>query len=169
MIYFISFAEVRAVKIGYATDPLARLKDLQCAAPYELRIVGAIPGDRRLEHRVHLLIGTLYGGLFGEWFEEAPALEFLAAYQADPVNVWREYEDRIAVRRAKVMATAEFASKQLKHAGLQKTHAIYAAAQTNPQFRQWLYDTAAGDLRPIPASASLNLFTAEQAPFRAQA
>jgi hypothetical protein len=66
-VYFIKAS--RFVKIGRSTNPLARVTDLQCAHPTELRLVAVIPCQNGIaaERGLH----AIFTGRrrLGEWFE----------------------------------------------------------------------------------------------------
>lgn len=70
-VYFISSGE--AIKIGISTDVVGRMRSLQTASPYPLRLMaflpGATPRDEAMLHRkfAHLR-------LEGEWFKPGPDL-----------------------------------------------------------------------------------------------
>lgn len=69
MVYFITSShggEIR-VKIGYtASDPMDRLRNLQCGSPVPLGIYTAFDGDKETERRFHETFAPLR--LHGEWF-----------------------------------------------------------------------------------------------------
>jgi hypothetical protein len=69
-IYLIS--DSRAYKIGYARDPVKRLRLLQTGSPEPLRIVGVINDPPSLERELHELFA---GDRFrGEWFNRSREL-----------------------------------------------------------------------------------------------
>lgn len=60
------------VKIGCASDPEARLLQLQTGSPYPLRLLGYVPGGEKLERELHKKYAHLH--MQGEWFRAT--LEF---------------------------------------------------------------------------------------------
>lgn len=54
-------------KIGWARDPLARLKALQTANPYQLYLPAYFTGTQLSERRIHK--GLDFCRVRGEWFE----------------------------------------------------------------------------------------------------
>lgn len=54
-VYFISEGDDGAVKVGYAADPVARLRQMQTGNPRRLRIEYVLLGTKRLEKSVHRL------------------------------------------------------------------------------------------------------------------
>jgi hypothetical protein len=69
MIYFIQHEDDPdgPVKIGYSGDPEQRLSTLQIASHKKLVILGVIPGDISVEHRLHETFDA--ARLDGEWFD----------------------------------------------------------------------------------------------------
>jgi hypothetical protein len=74
-IYFIGCDEVPAVKIGWSLLPEERLKHLQIAFPYKLRLLQVQPGTFHDEKNLHTTFAQYR--LEGEWFARSPALEKL--------------------------------------------------------------------------------------------
>lgn len=68
MIYFInSDGRADCIKIGYTRrDPQDRLRKLQTATPDQLRLIGAVEGERYLERMLHKRYQHLR--IRGEWF-----------------------------------------------------------------------------------------------------
>jgi hypothetical protein len=74
-VYFLKSAEF--IKIGYAADFDARLRELQVGNPVELELLGLLPGPPALEHRIHAAFSDQRER--GEWFRaEGRLTEFLA-------------------------------------------------------------------------------------------
>jgi hypothetical protein len=73
-VYFVQAGEDGPIKIGRTTgDPIRRLKDLQTASPYTLRLIGVKETSETLTERlVHQRFAHL--SLSGEWFSPAPDL-----------------------------------------------------------------------------------------------
>jgi hypothetical protein len=65
-VYFIRAGRTNAVKIGFATKPEERLRDLQCASPHPLHLLGYMPGDRSIEWDWHQRFEA--DRIRGEWF-----------------------------------------------------------------------------------------------------
>lgn len=70
MIYFVSKSGF--VKIGYSSNPYKRLKQLQTGSPERLELMFTIPGDRKLEKRLHKLLWRNREA--NEWFFLSPGL-----------------------------------------------------------------------------------------------
>lgn len=66
MVYVIRAEGTDAVKIGLASDPIARMKQLQIGTPHRLKIIREIAGDRRDEKSFHRHFKKFRQ--FGEWF-----------------------------------------------------------------------------------------------------
>lgn len=60
------------VKIGWSKHVASRLAQLQTGSPTPLKLLGAIPGARAAERRLHEQFAHLR--LTGEWFRAAPEL-----------------------------------------------------------------------------------------------
>lgn len=60
------------VKIGWSKRVSARLAELQTGSAVPIRLIGAIPGGRALERRLHEEFAHLR--LSGEWFSATPEL-----------------------------------------------------------------------------------------------
>jgi hypothetical protein len=67
MIYLIINKAENFCKIGYSSNPDARLKQLQTGNPYSLDLITSIQGDISLERELHKKFNHLK--LQGEWFE----------------------------------------------------------------------------------------------------
>jgi len=63
------------IKIGYAHNVRERLYKLRTASWIELQVFGYVPGDQRVEKRIHAYLDPVH--VRGEWFEREPALELL--------------------------------------------------------------------------------------------
>ena len=72
MIYFIKAQS--NVKIGYAADPLKRLKELQTGNPYKLKLVATMPGCFKTESAIHEVYKKYKRT--GEWFKYDGALKW---------------------------------------------------------------------------------------------
>ena len=75
IIYFILDTYSNAVKIGYTTIKglRRRLQTLQTGTPYELRLLGALWGDKKIEKQLHEKFH--YSHIRGEWFHYTKELE----------------------------------------------------------------------------------------------
>lgn len=61
------------IKIGCARDVRARLSQLQTSSPYDLWLIGYVPGGEKLERELHKKYAHLH--LRGEWFRATEDLE----------------------------------------------------------------------------------------------
>lgn len=75
-LYFIQRGETGPIKIGVAVDPMKRLLELQTGNAEKLRLLGAVPGSRKLEAKLHRHFRLLR--LEGEWFQPHPELVMYA-------------------------------------------------------------------------------------------
>lgn len=69
LVYFIENVQTRAIKIGTAVDPDARIRQLQTGADAELRLIGAIVPSvifETTERQLHKRFSS--HRLTGEWF-----------------------------------------------------------------------------------------------------
>lgn len=66
-VYVIGSAGTGRVKIGFSTDVMRRLRDLQASSPVLLRVLWFGNGSREIEERLHLRFHTYR--THGEWFE----------------------------------------------------------------------------------------------------
>lgn len=75
IVYFILDTYSNAVKIGFTTIKglKRRLQNLQIGTPYELRLLGALWGNRNVERQIHEQFETYH--IRGEWFEYSKELE----------------------------------------------------------------------------------------------
>ncbi len=91
------------VKIGFASDPIARVADLQTANPHELCISAIISGGRHMERRLHGKWRPYR--LRGEWF--AKEMEMPILHMA-----WAMAEIQIKAHKAgESLESARFASE----------------------------------------------------------
>lgn len=65
-VYAVLAQESRRIKIGVTNDPNRRLASLQTGSPERLELIGAAPGDRFTEARLHAELQ--HDRLLGEWF-----------------------------------------------------------------------------------------------------
>lgn len=75
IVYFILDTYSNAVKIGYTTIKGfdKRLDNLQVGTPYELKILGVLWGDRKIEKIIHKQFDTFH--IRGEWFQYTKEIE----------------------------------------------------------------------------------------------
>jgi hypothetical protein len=71
-VYFIRAGRTNAVKIGYAANPDERLRELQCASPHPLHMLGYMPGTKFDEAKWHSRFAV--ERIRGEWFTLSFAL-----------------------------------------------------------------------------------------------
>lgn len=100
MIYFIQVGDDGPVKIGLADDPYRRLVALQCASPFELRLLGGFEGGRGEELKLHKMFA--HARIRGEWFEPTEELlAFVLEHDLDEVRAavlqaWMQNWDPLA-------------------------------------------------------------------------
>lgn len=77
-VYFVQCTNGGAIKIGVASDLARRLRDLQAMNPYDLVIIGAIPGGGyKLERQLHKKFEKFH--IHHEWFQpDEELLQFIA-------------------------------------------------------------------------------------------
>ena len=101
IVYFILDTYSNSVKIGYTTIKglSKRLETLQIGTPYELRLLGALWGDRLTEKQIHKQFN--YSHIRGEWFNYSKELEdFICSIQNDEyVPVGTTLNDAVEVWR----------------------------------------------------------------------
>ena len=72
-VYFISSEKNREIKIGFTARPVEkRLKSLQTAHPYKLKLLTIVPGTTEDEKSLHERFANIR--LEGEWFKPHPDL-----------------------------------------------------------------------------------------------
>jgi len=67
MIYLITCHKTNSCKIGYSSNPSARLSQLQTGNPFPLELTAVISGDLSLERELHAEFKNCK--MQGEWFE----------------------------------------------------------------------------------------------------
>jgi hypothetical protein len=67
-VYAIRDDERKAVKIGWSTDPIRRLAQLQTAVPHPLRLTAFIAGSKNVERSLHELFSDRH--VRGEWYAD---------------------------------------------------------------------------------------------------
>lgn len=77
VVYFAQMiGEYNPIKIGYTTDISSRIQSVAQGLPFELRLVGLVPGDKGIESYIHAKFS--HHCIKGEWFYPSPALiEFI--------------------------------------------------------------------------------------------
>jgi hypothetical protein len=71
LVYFIGNGS--AVKVGYTSDLQRRMMTLATASSVPLKLIGVVPGNRKLEALLHAQLDK--DRLHGEWFRTEPALD----------------------------------------------------------------------------------------------
>ncbi len=66
MIYAIQAGSGGPLKIGYATDPYKRLRQLQTGSSEKLHLIKVVYGNREFEKKIHLELSAFR--IHGEWF-----------------------------------------------------------------------------------------------------
>jgi hypothetical protein len=74
-VYFIQADDGGPIKIGWALDPIARLKELQVGCPEPLSLLMTLADEGGLETQLHRRFATLR--LRGEWFRAEQELAAL--------------------------------------------------------------------------------------------
>lgn len=67
-VYLVATPDRRRVKVGYSTDPILRLRQLQTGSHERLRLLNFMPAGQHFEEAFH----KVYAGrrLVGEWFRD---------------------------------------------------------------------------------------------------
>jgi hypothetical protein len=74
------------VKIGYSIDPPNRHRQLQAFIPFDLDLIGYLPGSILAERALHAVFASIKAGAIDEWFRHSPALlEAIAAIASQEV------------------------------------------------------------------------------------
>jgi hypothetical protein len=81
-VYFITCRQTGTVKIGSSLEPRARLKELQTAHPFELKVEAVLPGGHEEEHDMHRRFSE--ERLKGEWFTITDMIELIIANNPPP-------------------------------------------------------------------------------------
>jgi hypothetical protein len=81
IVYFIQVKEF--VKIGFSMNNVSiRMKDLQCGCPFEMNLLGTIPGTEATENMLHVRFAHLRQR--GEWFfASAELMDAIKVYLGD--------------------------------------------------------------------------------------
>ena len=103
VVYFIRNTVTSAIKIGFATYPTWRLKQLQTATPDRLELVGAVAGSKSYEAELHRRFSRHRLG--GEWFSKNDELDRFIEEVVAPVTsalrgrtVWDECQRKDGCR-----------------------------------------------------------------------
>lgn len=72
-IYFIETKDSKAVKIGFSIRPGERLWGLRTASPFQLRLIGYLPGTHGTERSLHRRFAEYR--MHGEWFQNSGSLQ----------------------------------------------------------------------------------------------
>jgi hypothetical protein len=82
-VYFIRSGNF--IKIGHATNPNRRLKELQTGNPNHLELMGVIPGGPNAESHIHSIFSDFRTN--GEWFElTTDILAFMQTHKSKEVT-----------------------------------------------------------------------------------
>lgn len=84
-VYFITCRQTGTVKIGNSLEPHARLRELQTAHPYELKVEAVLPGGHEEEHDMHRRFAE--ERLKGEWFTITDMIELIIKNSPPPPPV----------------------------------------------------------------------------------
>lgn len=72
-VYFIKPRDLSGpIKVGHSVSPPVRMAQIEVWSPFVLEIIGAIPGDLRIEGGLHALFREHHA--HGEWFHPAPTV-----------------------------------------------------------------------------------------------
>lgn len=78
-VYFVQHEEKGPIKIGFSSDPVSRLQSLQTGNPYDLTLIGVVPGSMAHEAKLHATCSK--ARVQGEWFW--PTAEVLAVIEKE--------------------------------------------------------------------------------------
>lgn len=78
MIYFVQSGDDGPIKIGLAKDINKRMRGLQTAHPFPLRLIASFDGDRTKEKALHQELKS--ARLEGEWFAPDAALAIIPRF-----------------------------------------------------------------------------------------
>jgi hypothetical protein len=84
-VYFITCRQTGTVKIGHSLEPSARLKELQTAHPFELKLEASLPGGADEENDMHCRFAEVR--LKGEWFTINDMIELIISQNPPPAQV----------------------------------------------------------------------------------
>lgn len=104
--YFIQGDLGGPIKIGWALNPIVRLRELQCGSPVKLSIAGIITGD--CERELHRDFSR--ARLLGEWFANIPDLvDFIKDNAKNPAVSGEDFcKLCLAIRRPWEIREANF-------------------------------------------------------------
>lgn len=81
--YLVVVLEARAFKVGRALNPWSRVRELQTASPFDLKLVHVIPVD--IESKIHEALAPCL--IRNEWFRySAKAVTILRGISGDGAN-----------------------------------------------------------------------------------
>lgn len=95
-VYFIRAGDRGPIKIGVATNPYARLEELQTGNPYRLKLIAAFSGGYAEESRLHQQFER--ERLESEWFKPSKRIVALAATCPAPTREEAEQTGRVQWR-----------------------------------------------------------------------
>lgn len=92
-VYFAT-ADGWPIKIGWTTNPTARLRSLRACCPVSIRFLTYIPGDKKMERQLHRRFSSLK--FHGEWFSRGDELmAFIDSLPSRPLESRKDRERRI--------------------------------------------------------------------------
>lgn len=105
-IYFIEMDSMALVKIGFTDrDPQDRLRELQTACPFKLRLVLVMAGGLKHEADLHQTFAHLRAE--GEWFRLTPELQTYLSLARFVFPRLNEMEDRLEKCRDRLESMSE--------------------------------------------------------------
>lgn len=151
------------VKIGSSVNPPSRLAALDVASPYKLEIALMIPGDMRLEWRIHGHF--VEDHLQREWFKDTPRLNEFMWRLAEGVPADALIAPNTPIRRVSPIGTKTQASRDCLSYRLRLNRALERAANETAYFtmpddvenilRRWLGHKPFKDEKRTPTVAEL--------------
>lgn len=120
------------VKIGSSVRPQGRLASLDVASPYKLEIALMIPGDMRLEWRIHGHFADDH--LQREWFRDTPRLNEFMWRLAEGTSADALLGHNSRVRRVSPVGKKTQASRDCLSYRLRLNKAVERAANENAYY-----------------------------------
>lgn len=136
MIYFIEAVGADAVKIGFTKheDVDRRVKQIQIASPFVIRMLGRAAGCRRVERGLHARFKA--DRLRGEWFRKSEELARIAMTEEIPAEIIEAAKPR--PMRAAVASRGGPARVMLPVSGECFHHALSAILTNRERRAPWL-------------------------------
>jgi hypothetical protein len=136
MVYFIEAVGRDRVKIGFTgTKVTNRLKELQCASPDVLSLLGTIKGGRSEELHLHRRFAEHH--ISGEWFRLSPIRDELLVINGVVLPIPR------LVTRKDSKKPSEFAQRRMQAAKVGPIAPLPTPSNSLPTFPSPLIDVAA--------------------------